>query len=585
MKKMIRTILCLLLCALLIPVPGAKAGNSNDIRVRILLKRLALTDRIDMILTGAYTAASGSGAALSFPAGSSLTVQVRSDRLYLFYEGMSLCAGGSLTLTGLTADSAVRFDKNGPLYPGTLSLTVSGGQLRPILTLGLEDYLRGVVPYEMSNSFPLEALKAQAVCARTYAVSRMNDDRDYDMTDTTEDQVFMGINPANTNTDSAILETEGIIVTWKGRPAQCWYAASNGGQTELPAHVWAGDAPGCYAVTDDPYDVENPESIVRKATLPKNGAQLSEAVSARLYPALIEAAAKEGYIGDESAIRIDGITAVSVHTPRYAAPNRLMTKIDITVTWSGRKLIPVETPIPPVAEEEDLFLFSTPTPSPVPEITPEEPTATPAPAPTPRLSDLMPASEPLTVTLNIFPDVIREFGLSVYGADNELITVRETDTAFVLESRRYGHGVGMSQRGAEQMAGVHHMTYTEILAFYYPGSDLQKASTKAKLLPTPDPELLYTPGPPATPTPRPTLMPVTTDALPEGAYLASVENIEDDSSLNLRREPAASAEILMRMYRHQKLIVLEVCEDPEWVHVKTDSIEGYCKISFLEKEE
>ncbi|MCQ2458526.1 MAG: SpoIID/LytB domain-containing protein [Clostridia bacterium] len=585
MRKMIRTVLCLLLCALLIPVPGAKAGASNDIRVRILLKRLALTDRIDMILSGACTAATGNGAELSFPGGSSLTVQVRSDRLYLFFEGMSLCAGGSLTLTGLNADSAIQFTKGGPFYPGTLSLKVSGGQLQPVLTLGLEEYLRGVVPYEMSNSFPLEALKAQAVCARTYAVSRMNDTRDYDMTDTTEDQVFMGINRANTNAAKAILETEGVIVTWKGKPAQCWYAASNGGQTELPAHVWAGEAPGCYKVTDDPYDVENPESIVRKATLQKNGAQLSAAVSARLYPSLIEAAAKEGFIGDESMIRIDSVTAVSVHTPRYASPNRLMTKADITVTWSGKTLIPVETAIPPVEEEEDLFLFSTPTPSPVPEITPEEPTATPEPAPTPRISDFMPASEPLTVTLNIFPDVVREFGLSIYGADNELITVRETDTAFIMESRRYGHGVGMSQRGAEQMAGVHGMTFSDILAFYYPGSTLSKVSVKAKPLPTPDPELLYTPGPPATPTPRPTLMPVTAGTLPDGAYLASVENIADDSSLNLRKEPAASAEILMRMYRHQKLIVLEVCEDPEWVHVKTDSIEGYCKISFLEKAE
>ena len=93
------------------------------------------------------------------------------------------------------------------------------------------------------------------------------------------------------------------------------------------------------------------------------------------------------------------------------------------------------------------------------------------------------------------------------------------------------------------------------------------------------------PAPSASPTPRPTLMPVSTDRLPEGSYLASVEGIDDDSSLNLRAEPSQGAEILMRLYKHQKLIVLEACEDPRWVHVRTDSIEGYVMVSFLEKTE
>lgn len=72
-------------------------------------------------------------------------------------------------------------------------LTVENGTLVPILTLSVEDYLLGVVPYEMSDSFPLEALKAQAVCARTYALSHLNASRAYDVVDTTNDQVFKGV--------------------------------------------------------------------------------------------------------------------------------------------------------------------------------------------------------------------------------------------------------------------------------------------------------------------------------------------------------------------------------------------------------
>ena len=80
-------------------------------------------------------------------------------------------------------------------------------------------------------------------------------------------------------------------------------------------------------------------------------------------------------------------------------------------------------------------------------------------------------------------------------------------------------------------------------------------------------------------------MPVTAASLPEGAYLASVEGIEDNSSLNLREEPNTASPVLMRLYKHQQLIVLETCEDPAWVKVKTDVIEGYVMASFLTRVE
>ena len=63
--------------------------------------------------------------------------------------------------------------------------------------------------------------------------------------------------------------------------------------------------------------------------------------------------------------------------------------------------------------------------------------------------------------------------------------------------------------------------------------------------------------------------------------MASVENIDEDSSLNLRAQPSAGAEILMRLYRHQKLIVLGQSDVPGWVYVKTDTVEGYVMESFL----
>ena len=71
----------------------------------------------------------------------------------------------------------------------------------------------------------------------------------------------------------------------------------------------------------------------------------------------------------------------------------------------------------------------------------------------------------------------------------------------------------------------------------------------------------------------------------EEAWLASVEHIDDDSTLNLREKPSAGSKIVMRLYKHQKLIVLEEAEVTGWLHVKTDVIEGYVMMSFLEKVE
>ena len=139
----------------------------------------------------------------------------------------------------------------------------------------------------------------------------------------------------------------------------------------------------------------------------------------------------------------------------------------------------------------------------------------------------------------------------------------------------------MSQRGAQWMAAKYGKLFHEIMAFYYPGMTLMRVQSGEAVLPTPPAVLAATPAPPATPTPRPTLMPVSTADLPDGAYLAAVTEIDDDSSLNLREEPSQGAAILRRLYKHQQLIVLETCEDPAWVKVRTDVIEGYVMLSFI----
>ncbi|MCW2788572.1 MAG: hypothetical protein JWP56_875 [Aeromicrobium sp.] len=113
--------------------------------------------------------------------------------------------------------------------------------------LPLEHYVRGVVAAEMPSSWSAEALKAQAVAARTYGVRGLVPSRYYDMCDTTSCQVYRGKSGETTATNAAVSATEGKIVTYDGKPALTQYSSSSGGWT----------APGSQAyltAVKDPYD-------------------------------------------------------------------------------------------------------------------------------------------------------------------------------------------------------------------------------------------------------------------------------------------------------------------------------------------
>ena len=574
-RRILRTALLLLLCLALIIPPASAAGKSSASEIRVRLQRLNLTDAVWMTLEGRYLVRCGDGAELLLPSSAKATVLLRNGKLILFTEGVSLSAGKKLTFLRQqdnTSGPAIRFNLQQGLYPGDLTLSVKDSAIRAVLTLPLETYLQGVVPYEMSDSFPVEALKAQAVCARTYAMSKMDRDAEWDVVDTTNDQVFKGLMPEYKNTALAVTGTEGLVLTYKNKLITAWYGASNGGQTELPQHVWGGDnIPACFAMTDDPWDAGNPDSLTRSAILNKDGSNLSPAFLRLLREALrSEPEMKDYDLEDESPFRVDAIRSLELTAPRYEEPSRLMTRLKISFSCSAA-LKPGRSRPPEDGGELDIRDLMGEKPTPAPSATPEPDTGEPVPVP----------AGTFDVTLDLFPEVLNALALSISGAGNEIVTLSEDDSAFTLRSGRYGHGVGMSQRGAQYQASKDNRSFEEILAFYYPGAKLKQYNGEAVPLPTPDPALAVAPGPAPTATPRPTLMPVT-ENLPEGAWLASVENIDDDSTLNLRAEPSPAAEILMRLFRHQKLIVLENAEIDGWVKVKTDAIEGYVMLSFLQ---
>lgn len=110
----------------------------------------------------------------------------------------------------------------------------SGDKLTVINIVDIEDYVKGVIPYEMSGSWPIEALKAQALCARTYAASHFNANSYYgfDVTNDTYSQVYRGLTGATSTSDAAVEQTAGIYILYAGEPISAMYCSSNGGATE-----------------------------------------------------------------------------------------------------------------------------------------------------------------------------------------------------------------------------------------------------------------------------------------------------------------------------------------------------------------
>jgi stage II sporulation protein D len=144
----------------------------------------------------------------------------------------------------------------GKPYRGTIGVQKgTTGKLLAIDTVGLEDYLRGVVPAEMPSSWPAEALKAQAVAARTYALSSRATSKPYDLYADTRSQVYLGLSTEVRSTSAAIDATAGQVVLYQGKPISALFSSSSGGRTAAQSEVFPGGKPVPYlASVPDPYD-------------------------------------------------------------------------------------------------------------------------------------------------------------------------------------------------------------------------------------------------------------------------------------------------------------------------------------------
>ena len=143
----------------------------------------------------------------------------------------------------------------GKAYRGSVEVYLERGKLFAVNEVSLDHYLRGVVPREVPFFWPQEALRAQAVVARSYTLATLQPGDHFDLYADVRDQVYDGIKAEREPTNRAVAATSGRVVTWNGAVATTYYHSTSGGRTANVADVWPNAISVPYLVSvPDPYD-------------------------------------------------------------------------------------------------------------------------------------------------------------------------------------------------------------------------------------------------------------------------------------------------------------------------------------------
>ena len=539
-------------------VPAGTVTDSaitDDGQVRVYLKSLGDLSGMQLTLSGEYRL----GESMRFDRGTRLAFAAANGEIYLAAEGFVMKVGTEAVLTRCAGEDGgenglyIYESEKDTLYEGDLRILCDGDVLRCVLTISMEDYLRGVVAYEMSDSFPLEALKAQAVAARTYAMSKKaaRADAEYDVTDTTSDQVYKGADGEYVNVAQAVEETRGVVGTYQGSYAGCYYTASNGGQVATPNQIWGGDGDyGYIQQKDDPYDLENSRSMVNSLSVP---AARDEGDFWKLLDERIDTSGHARVRGGE-------ITEITLSDPAFEG-SYMYRQMDVTmkIQTRDRGLVEVEYDGDRISGwamgyaylEGKWYKW-----------------------------DLLPwqdTEETRTVYLSVYEDVKDGFSLGLNSRDYEICSVRQEGENYLIEMRRFGHGVGMSQRGAQVMAGNYDMSYVEILNFYYPGMTLERIDWDTPELPAQE-EI-----PQALAKEMLNLPPAEGDlrTLAEGEYYARVV-LQGKTLLNVRTGPSTEYPAVARLYDGYRLVVC--AQENGWAQVRAAAFTGYVKMDYIQAE-
>jgi len=324
----------------------------------------------------------------------------------------------------------------GRRYRGMLKLTPAGGRnIQVVNELGLQEYLYGVVPLEISPSWHEEVLKAQAVAARTYAIANMSKWGKYgfDVCANSGDQLYGGYDVENVRTNKAIDETEGQIIIYNDKPIMAFYHADSGGRTEACKDVFSIDLPYLQSVDEIFYE-NSPHSEWKEILSLKD---ISNCVNSAIQ-------------------NIGEIRQISVlERSQTGRVTKLLLKGSISevVLEKGqiRSVLGLKSNLFDILEEETFSLVAV-------------------------------SGENVKKSIQLNDkNIITSQGQSPFSGREAFLLAAETsksikydgpDGIYTFQGRGYGHGVGMSQWGAKTMAEKGY-NYVDILLHYYKNTQIK----------------------------------------------------------------------------------------------------------------
>ncbi|MCL2843238.1 MAG: SpoIID/LytB domain-containing protein [Oscillospiraceae bacterium] len=344
---------------------------------------------------------------------------------------------------------------------GGFRITGSGSNLIVVNYVDIEDYLKGVVPYEAIPSWPLQVLKAQAVAARTYAVRNFGrlGAHGFDLTNTTATQVYRGMHYANENTNLSVTGTRGQVILYNGQPIEAVYHSAAGGATEDVENVWESPLPYLRG-RPNPHE-ETPAHIPWTRTL--TAAEFLTHMRSR-----------------DSGFNLPDI--VDVQTQLTANGNMFSVTFvasnGATRTYERQRArTTVLTGLHPVINSQRFTITRNPAAASL-AAGPDTATAIQT------LGHI--ANDYAYDLLDIYPThselelfAMQDAGLVSFDippSEEAEIAALSGGITFTIQNFGFGHNVGMSQHGAASMARLGH-TYYEILHFYYTGITISGLDT------------------------------------------------------------------------------------------------------------
>ena len=400
-------------------------------------------------------------------------------------SGGGISVGTAVLAMPVTATAKSGLGWDSVKYRGRLVFVRAASGFTVVNELDIENYVRGILKMEMSADWPQEALKAQAILARTYAVKNRGKfaKRGYDFDAGENSQVYRGVNAEAPSTDKAVAQTAGMILAWNGEAADVFYHSDSGGATADISHVWGSSRP-YLRVRQEAVNYTSPNSTWQ-ATLSQ--AQVTSILSnmkqnvggvQSIAIALVDEAGRAVQLkvtGDRGAAN------VKAHDFRMAAGPRGIKSTNFQIARSGGTAQPIQNAASAGTATSSAAASATPSAKPSKD----------------DLIEMTRAGVFTSVELIdmlTHPEKREEYKAIGYERMKERGGVPPSETPnpepalpkptpspmpktgsgdFIFTGKGWGHGVGLSQWGAKAMADKG-MKCEEILGHYFPGTKISK---------------------------------------------------------------------------------------------------------------